>query len=171
MSLLQKITGSCSVFCISGSYLSWVMFGEVLFGVCVWWGLTRSGRWRAGVVHVDPWHLCLWCCAMKRCCSRGVHLWEISLFAVKHHQSDSGTSGQALSHSRGEGCAEVLQCFLQETLGLVKQKSDFEAVTDPNHSGAVIPIRILCSRGLDDFMHTGGNCCLQLLHCYWNIQE
>lgn len=49
---------------------------------------------------------------------------------------------------------------------VVKQKSDFEAVPDQNHSGAVIPIWILCFGVLDDFMHTGENCCLQLLHSH-----
>lgn len=68
-------------------------------------------------------------------------------------ESPSGTFGQTSSPSRGGGYAE-------ETLWLVEQKSDFEAVPDQNHSGAVIPIWIWCSRDLDDFMHAGENCCL-----------
>lgn len=76
-------------------------------------------------------------------------------------ESPSGTLGQTLSRSLGGGYAKVLQCFLQETLRIVKQKSDFEAVPDQNHCGALIPIWILCSRVLDDFMHAGEKCCLQ----------
>lgn len=75
-------------------------------------------------------------------------------------ESSSATFGQTSSHSGGGGYAEALQCFLQETLGLVKQQSDFGAVPDQNLSGAVIPMWILCYRVLDDRMHAGANCCL-----------
>lgn len=110
------------------------------------------------------------CCvvSVKRCLSRGVPLvTNQPLCYLKSPEWHFWTDIELLKRKRI--CRG--NTFLQETLRLVKQKSDFEAVPDPNHSGAVIPIWILCSRALDDFMCAGENCCLQLLHSYWNIQE
>lgn len=101
------------------------------------------------------------------------------VFSLKHHWSDSAATcplnPQVPLLDRywviQGGYVEVMQSFLQETLRLVEQKSDFKAVPDQHHSGAVIPTWTLCSKVLGDCVHAGANCCLQFLHNFWDTQE
>lgn len=83
-------------------------------------------------------------------------------------ESSSATFGQAPSRSWEGGYGEVLYCFLQALIRLVKKKTCFVAVPDTLMQLFLWEFWVTI---LDEFMHAGANCRWHLLHSYWDIWD